>query len=73
MTPESNSASYIQQITLEAALAVHKATNATRSEHRYAELTFNYHLSTVAQRHSRDMAMRGYVSHESPDGTKPSD
>ena len=53
--------------------AVHKATNATRTTHGCEELSFDYHLSAIAQRHSRDMAMRDYVSHESPDGTKPSD
>lgn len=53
--------------------AVHKATNVVRTKRECETLSFDYHLSAVAQRHSRDMAMRDYVSHESPDGTNPTD
>lgn len=53
--------------------AVHKRTNAQRKKAGYCTISFDYHLSGIAQRHSRDMAMRGYFAHESPDGTSPKD
>lgn len=54
-------------------IAIHEETNRKRSEHGLSELSYTDHLSAIALQHSRDMAQRGYFSHESPEGDAPID
>ncbi|WP_394335422.1 CAP domain-containing protein [Halorubrum vacuolatum] len=53
--------------------AIHQRTNHERRERELCELQFDYHLSAVALRHSRDMSHRNYFAHESPEGKSPAD
>jgi uncharacterized protein YkwD len=43
--------------------------NATRRQRGLSQLRFSSALSRAADSHSRDMARRGYFSHNSPDGS----
>ncbi|MFJ6631825.1 sigma-70 family RNA polymerase sigma factor [Streptomyces sp. NPDC091376] len=47
--------------------------NAERSKAGCGPLRGNDKLATAAQRHSADMAARGFFDHTSPDGTDPGD
>lgn len=51
----------------------HKQTNIRRKNNGLSQLQYSEHLSVIALRHSRDMAQKGYFSHESPSGREPSD
>lgn len=57
--------------TLEGEL--HRAINGIRSENHLIALQRDLALDRVARAHSEDMASRGYLSHESPDGRNPVD
>lgn len=48
--------------------AVHTVTNQYRTEYNLPKLSYSDHLSGIALRHSRDMAVREYFDHRSPDG-----
>lgn len=48
--------------------AVHTVTNQYRTEHNLPMLSYSGHLSGIALQHSRDMAVREYFDHQSPDG-----
>ena len=53
--------------------AIHRAVNDARTDDRLRALNWSPALAAVAERHSRDMAVRGYFDHVSPDGTSPQD
>jgi uncharacterized protein YkwD len=48
--------------------AVFTEINAVRSENGVSALSLNQDLADFARAHSRDMALRGYFSHTTPDG-----
>lgn len=48
--------------------AIHDKTNEHRTSHGYSSLKYDTHLSSIARSHSREMAIQGFFSHESPDG-----
>lgn len=52
---------------------LYAAVNATRGEHHRGALRRLPELDRAALDHSRDMAARGYMSHETPEGTNPVD
>lgn len=56
---------------LEASLL--QAVNATRARHHMVPLRREPGLDAVARAHAADMARRGYLSHQSPEGTNPLD
>jgi uncharacterized protein YkwD len=47
--------------------------NRTREQHHRRPLLRQAELDAVARAHSRDMAARGYLAHESPEGANPLD
>lgn len=47
--------------------------NAVRARHHLIPLHRSPELDAVARSHSDDMARRGYLSHQSPEGTNPVD
>lgn len=47
---------------------IHDRVNAARADHGHAPLQWSDSLARIARRHSRDMAARGFFSHESPEG-----
>lgn len=47
---------------------IYELTNIYREHHEVAPLIHDYWLSSIAQEHSMDMAIRNYFSHESPTG-----
>jgi len=53
--------------------ALHADVNAWRAERRLVALERRPALDAVARRHSADMAARGYLAHESPEGANPVD
>ncbi len=54
---------------LEAGL--HREVNAVRARHGLVPLRRDAELDAVARAHSADMAHRGYLAHESPEGVNP--
>jgi uncharacterized protein YkwD len=52
---------------------IHDLTNAERSTRELSLLEWNVGLSSIARKHSQDMAKRGYFSHTSPEGYGPCD
>jgi uncharacterized protein YkwD len=48
--------------------ALHRAVNQFRTEQRLISLTRDATLDAVARAHSEDMVVRGFFSHESPEG-----
>jgi hypothetical protein len=48
-------------------------TNRARRDHGLPLVALSEDLSAAARRHAEDMLARGYFSHESPEGTGPSD
>ena len=59
-------APYIEQ-------AIHKLINRERAQQGLPELGFDARLSHIARTHSRDMAIRGYFAHKSPERADFSD
>lgn len=53
--------------------ALHAGANRVRAEHHRILLERRADLDRVARAHSADMAARGYLSHESPEGLDPVD
>ena len=47
--------------------------NKVRKDKGLSKLTLDNRLQQAAQKHARDMAVRGYFSHESPDGLNADD
>ena len=47
---------------------IHAQINEKRIKHGLKSLTWNDTLSRIAIKHSRDMASRNYLSHDSPEG-----
>jgi uncharacterized protein YkwD len=47
---------------------IHAQINEQRAGHGLAALSWNATLARIAERHSRDMAERNYLSHDSPEG-----
>jgi uncharacterized protein YkwD len=45
--------------------------NQVRAEHKLIELQASPELARVARAHAEDMARRGYLAHESPEGLNP--
>jgi uncharacterized protein YkwD len=54
------------------ALAV-RLTNKQRAQHSCSALRVDSRLRTAARAHSKDMRVRNYFEHNSPDGTTPWD
>ena len=52
---------------------LHRAVNAIRVRHHLILLERRSDLDRVARIHSADMAQRGYLSHETPEGRDPVD
>lgn len=52
---------------------VEAEVNAIRAERNLSRLGHDRAVAGVARNHSRDMARRGYVGHESPEGDGPQD
>lgn len=52
---------------------IHVFTNERRQDHSVGEIEYSHHLSAIALQHSRDMAVRDYFDHESPDREVPID
>jgi len=52
---------------------LHRAVNRVRAEHHLVPLAREPALDRAALAHSADMAARGYLAHESPEGTTPVD
>lgn len=50
-----------------------KLVNQERLRHGLAPLAFSPRLSVMARGHSYDMAIRNYLSHNSPEGSTPGD
>lgn len=53
--------------------AIHEATNDRRIDKGLDRLEYSNPISAIALQHSRDMAQRGYFSHNSPEGEDVSD
>ncbi len=49
-------------------IAVLNALNDVRSAHKLVALTLNAQLTRAATKHSQEMLLRGYFSHDSPNG-----
>ena len=47
---------------------IHDLINKERRKHDLSPLAWNDTLSSIARSHSKDMAMRNYFSHDTPDG-----
>ena len=47
--------------------------NAVRAEHQLIPLRASSELAAVARAHAEDMARRGYLAHENPEGKNPLD
>ncbi len=47
---------------------IHDFINGERRKHGLSPLAWNDTLSSVARKHSQDMAMRNYFSHDTPEG-----
>ena len=47
---------------------IHAQVNAKRKRHGLASLAWNDTLSRIAAKHSRDMANRNYLGHDTPEG-----
>lgn len=52
---------------------VHTLTNKYRSKNQVSTLEYSNHLSGIALQHSRDMGVRDYFSHSSPEGNNTDD
>ena len=52
---------------------VHSLTNQYRIQNDLKALSWDGQLSDVAREHSRDMATRDYFSHQTPEGSDPTD
>lgn len=52
---------------------LYRSVNAVRARHHKIALRRDSRLDAVARAHSEDMARRGYLAHESPEGTNPVD
>ena len=50
---------------------VHQLTNQYRIENGLRSLSWDDKLSNIARGHSKDMALRNYFSHETPEGLDP--
>jgi uncharacterized protein YkwD len=50
-----------------------KLTNQQRAQHGCSALRVDAHLRTAARRHSKDMRVRHYFKHDTPDGKTPWD
>ena len=55
------------------AKATHELVNEERALRQLRPLRWSPLLSQVAERHSRDMAQRGFFDHITPEGRRPSD
>lgn len=47
---------------------IHKLVNAERRKHGLPALAWDARLAEIASNHSRDMAQRNYLGHDSPEG-----
>lgn len=59
------------QPTVEAAdlaTRIHALINRERKKHRLKTLDWSKDLAQISEKHSRDMEMRNYLSHSSPEG-----
>ena len=52
---------------------LYEQVNGVRAQHHLVALTRQPELDGVARAHSGDMASRGYLAHESPEGDEPLD
>lgn len=55
------------------AMRIHTLINRERKKHRLGTLAWSEALARVAEKHSRDMQARNYLSHSSPEGKGFSD
>ena len=65
-----------QQPAIDAAeleMRIHALTNQHRAENDLQPLSWDGELSDIARAHSDDMALRGYFSHDTPEGADPTD
>ena len=53
--------------------ALHAGANRVRADHHRIALVRRADLDAVARAHGADMAVRGYLAHESPEGHNPVD
>lgn len=54
--------------TSDLAQRIHTLVNVERKKHGLDVLTWNKPLAKIASKHSRDMAQRNYLSHDTPEG-----
>lgn len=54
-------------------ITVHQLTNQYRIQNGLNSLSWDDELSKIARSHSQDMALRGYFSHDTPEGRDPTD
>ncbi len=52
---------------------IHSLTNQYRTQNGLKALSWDDGLSNIARSHSKDMAIRGYFSHDTPEGKDPTD
>jgi uncharacterized protein YkwD len=55
------------------ARAMLETVNAERAQHGLPPLTYDERLSEIAREHARDMVLRSYFAHETPEGETPFD
>jgi uncharacterized protein YkwD len=55
------------------ARAMLATVNAERAAHGLPPLTYDERLSEIARSHARDMVLRSYFAHETPEGESPFD
>ncbi len=53
------------------ARAMLATVNAERADHGLPPLTYDERLSEIARSHARDMVLRSYFAHETPEGESP--
>ena len=63
----------VHALLLGAAMSLLSDVNRERLAHRLSPVTVDVRLSVIAATHARDMAVRKYFSHETPDGRSPFD
>ena len=52
---------------------IYKLVNQERQKYGLAQLLLDMKLSDIAREHSKDMAMRNFFSHQTPEGKTPRD
>ncbi|HZE32193.1 MAG TPA: CAP domain-containing protein [Actinoallomurus sp.] len=71
--PKPHSSTSAPAKVLSAEAQAVQLTNAQRAQHGCSALHVDSRLRTAARAHSKDMRVRGYFEHDSPDGKTPWD